>query len=301
MAQHPSYLNLTPDQWADRLAAADRLLTSCTLCPRECRVDRAAGETGFCQGGAQARVASTGPHFGEEAPLVGTGGSGTIFLGGCNLGCLFCQNWDLSSRPAGEEVTPQQLAGIMLALQRRGCHNLNFVTPTHFLPQILHAVHAAIPLGLRLPIVYNCGGYESLEALRLLDGVVDIYLPDAKFLDPEVARRLCRAPDYPERMQAAIREMHRQVGPLQVDEQGLAWRGLLVRHLVMPERQSTTAEVMQFLASLDPDITVNVMDQYRPCYRAEEVPEMARRLTREEFQDALAAARAAGLRRLDRG
>ncbi len=311
----PSYLNLTPDQWADRLAAANRLLSPCALCPRECRVDRLAGETGFCHGGALARVASHGPHFGEEAPLVGHGGSGTIFLSGCNLGCIFCQNYDISHPVAGEtpalpakgaalrgeEVTAQRLAGLMVSLQQRGCHNLNLVTPTHFLPQILAAIHNAIPLGLRLPIVYNCGGYESVAALRLLDGVVDIYMPDAKFLDAAVARRLCQAPDYPERMQAAIREMHRQVGPLQVGPDGIARRGLLVRHLVMPEGQSTTPEVMRFLASLDPDTYVNVMDQYHPCYRAAEVPEIARRLTREEYTAALDAARRAGLRRLDRG
>lgn len=301
MAQYPSYLNLTAAEWAERLAAGRRLLTSCVLCPRSCRVDRTAGETGYCRGGALARVASSGPHFGEERPLVGAGGSGTIFFAGCNLGCLFCQNYDISHHDHGEEVTPQHLAGTMMALQRLGCHNINLVTPTHYLPQILEAIHEAIPLGLRLPIVYNCSGYESLEALRLLEGVVDIYMPDAKFLDAGVAERLCQAPDYPERMQEAIREMYRQVGPLQVDEHGLARRGLLVRHLVMPERQSSTEEVMQFLASLDPDIYVNLMDQYRPCFRAAEAPEIARRLTREEYQEAVAAARRAGLRRLDRG
>ncbi|MBU0607476.1 MAG: radical SAM protein [Armatimonadetes bacterium] len=301
MPEYHSCLNLTPDQWADRVAAANRLLSPCTLCPRECRVDRLAGETGFCHGGVRARVASTGPHFGEEAPLVGHGGSGTIFFSGCNLGCIFCQNYDISHHLAGNEVTPQRLAGLMVSLQQRGCHNINLVTPTHFLPQILQAIHNAIPLGLRLPIVYNCGGYESVAALRLLDGVVDIYMPDAKFLDAAVARRLCQAPDYPERMQAAIREMHRQVGPLQVRPDGIARRGLLVRHLVMPEGQSTTPAVMQFLASVDPDIYVNVMDQYHPCYRADEVPEIARRLTREEYAAALNAARRAGLRRLDRG
>jgi putative pyruvate formate lyase activating enzyme len=301
MAQYPSYLNLTPPQWSERLAAAQRLLSPCTLCPRECRVDRLQGEAGFCQGGVLARVASHGPHFGEERPLVGTGGSGTIFFSGCNLGCLFCQNYDISHHLKGEEVTPQHLAGLMLSLQRQGCHNLNLVTPTHFHPQILDAIHEAIPLGLRVPIVYNCGGYESLAALRLLDGIVDIYMPDAKFLDPEVARRLCQTPDYPQHMQAAITEMHRQVGPLQVNAEEIARRGLLVRHLVMPAGQSTTEAVMAFVASLDPDTYVNVMDQYHPCYRADEAPEIARRLTREEYQQALQAAHRAGLRRLDRG
>lgn len=299
MPPSSSYLTLTPDQWADRLAAAHRLLSPCTLCPRQCRVDRLQGEVGFCGGGALARVASAGPHFGEEAPLVGHGGSGTIFFSGCNLGCLFCQNHDISHERVGEEVTPQRLAGLMLALQQRDCHNLNLVTPTHFLPQILQAIHSAIPLGLGLPIVYNCGGYESREAVRLLAGVVDLYMPDAKFLDGAIAARLCQAPDYPEHMTAALREMYRQVGPLQVGPDGIARRGLLVRHLVMPAGQSTTPEVMRFLASVDPDMYVNVMAQYRPCYRAAEVPELARRPTREELAAALDAARAAGLRRLD--
>lgn len=300
MPEHPCYLNLAPADWARRLAEADRMLETCVLCPRGCLAARTEGETGFCRGGARARVASHGPHFGEERPLVGHGGSGTIFFSGCNLGCLFCQNYDISHRLAGEEVTTQQLAGIMVSLQQRGCHNLNLVTPTHFLPQILHALHEAVPCGLRVPIVYNCGGYESVEALRLLDGVVDIYMPDAKFLDAGIAQRLCGAPDYPERMQAAVREMHRQVGPLQVGADGIARRGLLVRHLVMPGGQATTPEVMQFLASVDPDIVVNVMDQYRPCYRAAEAPEIGRRLTREEYTAAVQAARRAGLRRLDR-
>jgi len=300
MPEHPSYLNLTPQHWADRLADARRMLETCVLCPRGCLAARTEGETGFCQVGALARVASYGPHFGEEAPLVGHGGSGTIFFGGCNLGCLFCQNHSISRGPHGEEMTAPRLAGIMFNLQQQGCHNLNLVTPTHVMPQILAALHAAIPLGLRLPIVYNCGGYETVEALRLLDGVVDMYMPDAKFLDAGVAGRLCQAPDYPERMQAAIREMYRQVGPLQVEPDGIARRGLLVRHLVMPEGQSTTPAVMQFLASVDSDIYVNLMDQYRPCYRAGEVPEIARPLTHEEYREAVQAARAAGLRRLDR-
>lgn len=275
------------------------MLSPCVLCPRACRVERVRGQVGFCKGGALARVASYGAHFGEEGPLVGHGGSGTIFFSGCNLGCLFCQNADISQQAVGEEVSAGRLAEIMVSLQRLGCHNINLVTPTHYLPQIIEAIEEAIPLGLRLPIVYNCGGYERVEALRLLEGIVDTYMPDAKFLDSEVARRLCLAPDYPERMKESIREMYRQVGPLEVDEQGIARRGLLVRHLVMPGRQSTSREVMEFLASLDPDIYVNVMAQYRPCHRAHEAPEIARRITAEEYNEAVQAAREAGLRRLD--
>ncbi len=300
MAAYPSYLNLTAEEWQQRLEAAQGLLAACTLCPRQCRVNRLAGEKGFCQGGALARVASYGPHFGEERPLVGVGGSGTIFFSGCNLGCLFCQNYDISHNIlAGQELAPERLAYIMLLLQQRGCHNINFVTPTHFMPQIMQAIRAAIPLGLRLPIVYNCGGYESVEALRLLEGIVDIYMPDAKFIDSQIAQRLCQAPDYPERMKEAVREMYRQTGPLEIDERGLARRGLLVRHLVMPHDFSTTQPVMEFIAALDPEIYVNVMAQYRPCYRAFEVSEIARRITHQEYEAAVRAARKAGLHRLD--
>ncbi|MEN6643771.1 MAG: radical SAM protein [Armatimonadia bacterium] len=301
MAAYPSYLNFSREDLAARVAAARDLLSPCRLCPRECRVQRLRSQTGYCHAGALARVASYGPHFGEERPLVGCGGSGTIFFSHCNLLCVFCQNYDLSHGAEGEDVGPTTLAGIMLSLQQKGCHNINLVTPTHYQPQILEALAEAIPLGLRLPIVYNCGGYESLEALRLLDGIVDLYMPDVKFLAPEPGQRYCAAPDYGDRAREAIREMYRQVGPLVLDDQGLAHRGLLVRHLVLPERQGDTAEVMQFIASLDPEIYVNVMAQYRPCYRAAEYPPLDRRPSRAELAEALQAARQAGLRRLDQG
>ncbi|UCF94107.1 MAG: radical SAM protein, partial [Desulfobacterales bacterium] len=219
---------------AAQAKAAYKILKSCTLCPRKCKVDRLSGETGICRTGKYASVASYNPHFGEEAPLVGTSGSGTIFFAHCNLMCLFCQNFEISHEGCGQEVSTSVLAGLMLALQRQGCHNINFVTPTHVVPQILAAVEAAVPEGLAVPLVYNTGGYDLPHTLRLLEGVVDIYMPDFKFWDPEIALKACNARDYPEVAQQALIEMHRQVGDLVVDEKGIAQRGLLIRHLVLP-------------------------------------------------------------------
>ncbi len=282
-----------------RADAAMDLLRECTICPRECRADRTAGADCFCGGGEQALICSAAPHFGEERPLVGSGGSGTIFFAGCNLGCVFCQNYEISHGREGREVTATELANIMVGLQERGCHNINFVSPSHFVPQILDALGPAIEDGLTVPLVYNTGGYDSLKTLRLLDGIVDIYMPDAKYADPEVAKRLSGAEDYPEVMRAAITEMHRQVGDLEIDENGIARRGLLARHLVMPEGLAGTQQIMQFLASLSEDTYVNVMAQYRPCYRANEFPEISRRITREDYREAVQAALDAGLHRLD--
>ncbi|MGC9319355.1 MAG: radical SAM protein [Armatimonadota bacterium] len=299
-ADWPAYLSLHESGELQRRAETAReLLGDCTICPRECHVDRLHGVTGYCGVGRQALFSSAAPHFGEERPLVGAGGSGTIFFAGCSLGCVFCQNYEISHDRRGQEVSSDELANIMIGLQRRGCHNINFVTPTHVVPQILEALGRAIDQGLSLPLVYNCGGYESLSTLRLLDGVVDIYMPDAKYADPEVAERFSGAPDYPRVMRAALAEMHRQVGDLEIDEDGLACRGLLVRHLVLPEGLAGTAEIMQFLASLSEDTYVNVMAQYRPCYRAGEFPPLTRHITREEYREAVQAAYDAGLRRLD--
>ncbi len=295
-----SYLALADSgRLQGRVEAALDLLAPCTACPRQCRVDRLADQQGSCQTGRLATVASYAPHFGEERPLVGTSGSGTIFLAGCNLGCVFCQNYDISHLAHGREVTADQLAAMMVKLQNIGCHNINFVTPTHVVPQILEALPAAIAAGLTVPLVYNCGGYESLEMLRLLEGVFDIYMPDAKYADGDVAARFSNASDYPDRMRAALREMHRQVGDLQMDERGLAVRGLLVRHLVLPEDLAGTTRIMQFIASLSKQTYVNVMDQYRPAYRADEYPSLGRTLTGPEYRDAVQAARHAGLTRLD--
>ncbi|MCS7303783.1 MAG: radical SAM protein [Thermoguttaceae bacterium] len=251
----------------------------------------------FCRTGRRALVSSFFPHHGEEPCLRGWGGSGTIFFTHCNLRCVFCQNWDISWQGEGQPVQADQLARMMLWLQRAGCHNINFVTPSHVVPQILEALVLAAEGGLRLPLVYNTGGYDLVETLRLLDGVIDIYMPDVKFLDPQLAHRWTAAPDYPEVVRAAVREMYRQVGDLEIDEQGLARRGLLVRHLVMPGASEDTEQVMRFLAEeISPNTFVNVMAQYHPEGRAWHYPELARRIRPEEYRQAVAAARRYGLR-----
>jgi len=289
------------DLLSDRARRATALLRACTLCPRECGVNRLEDERGFCRIGARAVVASAGPHFGEESVLVGTHGSGTIFFAGCNLGCLFCQNYDISHLAAGEEVSEKDLLRQMLALQALGCHNINLVTPTHVVPQILQALALARREGMDLPVVYNCGGYESVATLRLLQGIVDIYMPDVKYGDNEAAGRYSGADDYFQRAGEALIEMHRQVGDLVVDSNGLARRGLLIRHLVLPGGQAGTERVMRFIAEeLSTDSYVNIMAQYHPEYRAAEYPELSRRITAQEYREAVEAARRSGLRRLDR-
>lgn len=284
-----------------KVAAAQDILSQCTLCPHNCLVDRHHGELGVCRTGDQPVVSSYGPHFGEEDPLVGRNGSGTIFFTHCNLFCIFCQNWEISHGGQGEEISARDLAAIMIHLQQRGCHNINFVTPSHQAAQILEALPIAIEDGLNVPLVYNTGGYDAVDTLKLLDGVVDIYMPDFKFWDPEVAGQLCAAKDYPERAREALKEMHRQVGDLVLDENGVAQRGLLVRHLVLPDNLAGTKEVMKFLAEeLSPNTYVNVMAQYRPCGRAFDHPSLGRLPTQAEQTEAQEAARQAGLTRLDR-
>lgn len=296
----PSYLELhRTGELRRRSEAAQKLLTRCRLCPRECGSRRLEGEAGVCGAGSLATVSSYGPHFGEEAPLVGFGGSGTIFLAHCNLRCVFCQNFEISQRGDGRTVTPQELAQVLRDLQRQCCHNINFVTPTHQVPHILQALLLAADGGLRLPLVYNSGGYESLETLRLLDGIIDIYMPDFKYGDAAIAKRYSGVEDYPEVARAALREMHRQVGDLALDERGIATRGVLVRHLVLPNGLAGTAEVVRFLADLSKDTYVNIMNQYHPRYRGYEEPLLNRRITREEFDEALGLTRDAGLHRLD--
>ena len=302
-ASGPAYLTALADGTLQRRAESARLLLSdCTLCPRRCRVDRTSGETGFCRSGATARVAAFNAHFGEEAPLVGSRGSGTVFFRGCNLLCNFCQNYAISHHGEGTDVTPETLADIMLQLQAAGCHNINLVTPSHVVPQILSALVVGAGDGLRLPIVYNTGGYDTVDTLRLLDGIVDIYMPDFKFWNPSIARKTCQAPDYPAVARRAVAEMHRQVGDLVTDEtSGLAARGLLVRHLVLPDGLAGTAAVMAFLATtISPDTYVNIMDQYRPCGRAGEVDSLAAPLSTRQYHQAVREARAAGITRLDR-
>ena len=280
----------------DRVQQALALMESCALCPRHCGVNRLRGETGFCGIGARPVVASAGPHFGEEPPLVGQGGSGTIFFSGCNLGCVFCQNYDISHLRSGSEVTVERLVRLMLQLESGGCHNVNFVTPTHVMPHVLAAVHQARKEGLTAPIVYNCGGYEALDALKLLDGAVEIYMPDAKYASGEAAAKYSKAPDYPEVMKAALREMHRQVGDLEIVD-GVARRGLLVRHLVMPNNVSGSREIIDFIADeISPNTYVNVMGQYRPVFQAKGDPQIGRCPTEDEFTDAYGYAEQRGLR-----
>lgn len=276
------------------------MLKDCTLCPRECHVDRTAGERGYCRTGELPFVSSWGPHFGEERPLVGRHGSGTVFFGNCNLGCIFCQNYSISHLGEGSEISHEELAGIMVSLQESGCHNINLVTPTHQVAAIAKAFALARGMGLRLPMLYNCGGYESLETLKILEGVIDIYMPDFKYADNACAARYSGAPDYPERAKAAMREMHRQVGDLVLDGRGIAVKGLLVRHLVLPSGIAGTDEFARFIAEeISKDTYVNIMDQYHPCYKAFDHPPLDRRLTEKEYSDAVACAMKAGIRRID--
>jgi putative pyruvate formate lyase activating enzyme len=279
-------------------ASALREADGCRLCPRECGVHHEDGEEGVCGVGTSAVISSVAPHFGEESCLVGTGGSGTIFFAGCNLHCVFCQNYEISSAPhLWKEVGPQELAAQMLSLQTRRVMNLNFVTPSHLVPEILFALDLAIEAGLTLPIVFNTGGYDRVETLRLLEGIVSIYMPDLKYADGSVAERYSNAPDYPEVAKAAIREMHRQVGDLELDHRGVAVRGLLVRHLVLPGDLAGTAEVVRFLAEeISPDTVINVMDQYHPEFKARAIPELNRRISVQEYSEARSLAKDAGLR-----
>ncbi len=298
----PAYLALhRSGALAARAAEAVARLASCDLCARRCRADRVSRTLGaVCRTGRHAVVSSFFAHHGEERCLSGTRGSGTIFFAFCNLQCAYCQNWDLSWKGDGDAVTGEELAGMMLDLQRQGCHNVNLVSPSHVVPQILEAVAIAAARGLRLPLVFNTGGYDAEEGLRLVDGVVDVYLADLKYGDSADAVRYSRAPGYFEAAGAALREMHRQVGDLVVGPDGIARRGLLVRHLVLPDGRAGTAAAMRFLAEeISPRTYVNLMDQYRPCYRASDHPELDRRPTAAELRAAADAARRAGITRLD--
>jgi len=284
----------------EKIAQAHEILEACVLCPRACGVDRLSGELGICQTGEHAIVSSYNPHFGEESPLVGNHGSGTIFFARCNLLCLFCQNYEISHGGEGVPFSSEEFAKTMLLLQERGCHNINFVTPSHVVPQILAALDKAIALGLRVPLVYNTGGYDRPETLRILEGLFDIYMPDFKFWDSKVAEEFSDAPDYPEVAQEALKEMHCQVGDLVMNEQGIAQRGLLIRHLVLPQGLAGTREFMRFLAKeISPNSYVNIMAQYRPCGRASEVKALRRSITDEEYQEAIQVAHEEGITRLD--
>jgi len=299
MAFIPSYVRLFEEgELSQRIKFLKELLKECQLCPRECQVNRLKGEVGYCGAGSELMVSSTFPHFGEESPLVGFHGSGTLFLTYCNLRCVFCQNYDISHLGKGEHSPPSDLARAMLRLQEIGCHNINFVTPTHFAPQIVASLPEAIENGLRLPIVYNCSGYESIEVIQLLEDVVDIYMPDAKYMDEKFSRRFSNAPDYPEVIKKVLKEMHRQVGDLVTNSMGIAERGLLIRHLVMPGGVASSEAVLKFIAEeISVHSYVNIMDQYRPEYRAYEYSEIDRRITHKEYLEAIQIAKGLHLHR----
>lgn len=296
--QQPLYLETEPEEIDKRILKLRRVWENCTLCPRFCKINRAHNEKGTCRAGNRLFLASFGPHYGEESVLTGSRGSGTIFFMHCNLECVFCQNWSISRAvEKGEETSTEELADIMLQLQKQGCHNINLVTPTPYLPLIVEALGKALPRGLKLPLVYNCGGYENPETLQLLQGLVDIYMPDAKYFNLEIAQKYSGVQDYPHYLKEALKEMHRQVGDLKLDQRGLAYRGLLIRHLVLPHELAGTEELADFLAKeVSMKTALNVMDQYYPAYRAREYPELNRRTTREEFLKAADAAQKRGLR-----
>jgi len=297
--QQPAYLTLYGDgKLQERIDQLYSYLKNCELCPRRCHVNRLNGEIGYCQAGADIMVSSAFPHYGEEAPLVGSRGSGTIFLSHCNLRCIFCQNYEISHLGSGEPITIEHLAKLMLFLQDKGCHNINFVTPTHFIPQIIAALPIAINLDLNLPLVYNCGGYESLEVVRLLDGIIDIYMPDAKFVDEAYAVEYMNAPDYFNNLQHVLREMYRQVGDLKIDERGIAYRGMIIRHLILPQGIAGTEKMMQFIADeLSKNAYMNVMSQYHPCFEAVYDKILNRSITSSEFHQAIHLAKKVGLHR----
>ncbi|MGI6096496.1 MAG: radical SAM protein [Dethiobacteria bacterium] len=309
--QHPVYLSLSEEQWEEKLQRSRELASPCILCGRRCHAPRfklsisentrsdAQPAKGICETQDKAAVSSVEPHFGEEPPLVRHKGSGTIFFAGCNLKCIYCQNYDLAHHYRGKEVNDEELGQLMLQVQELGCHNVNLVSPTHVVPNIIAAVRLATRQGLRIPLVYNTGGYDSLETIKVLEGVVDIYMPDMKYGDPEPAKNFSGADDYPEINFAAVKEMHRQVGDLVIGENNVAVRGLLVRHLVLPGGVAGTKKVMEFLANnVSRDTYVNIMAQYRPCYKAVGHPQLGRRIKDAEYLQALEIAAETGLRRI---
>jgi len=294
---YPSYLNILEKELERRIGKLFKILENCEVCPRKCHANRLKDEKGYCQLGFLPKVSDFHPHFGEESCLVGSGGSGTIFLTSCNLSCVYCQNFDISQLRIGEEVSFEKLAEMMIKLQETGCHNINFVTPTPQVPQILKSLPIAIKKGLRIPLVYNTSSYDSIKVLKILDGVFDIYLPDARYGDSKIAQKYSNAPNYFKIMKEAIKEMHRQVGDLITNEKGIAIKGVLVRHLVLPNNLAGSEKIFKFLANeISKNTTTNIMDQYYPCYKAFEFSELSRRITMEEYEEALNLAKKYGLR-----
>ena len=297
----PAYRKtLQTGELEEKSTALVGLLSSCVICPRKCGVDRIAGEVGICGVGERVWVSSYGPHHGEEDPLSGVNGSGTIFFSGCNLNCLYCQNADISQKLTGMEISTRELANLMLELQGMGCHNINLVSPTHVVPQIAEAIYLAAVDGLTLPVVYNSGGYDSLQTLQYLNGIIDIYMPDMKYSDEKVGRDFSDIPSYPAVNQAAVLEMHRQVGNLKISGDGVAERGLLIRHLVLPNGLAGSKQVLRFIAEkISVDTYLNIMDQYRPAYQAYRKIDINRRITRAEYMDIIHYAESLGMTRLD--
>lgn len=297
----PLYLELSEKDFDEKIEILFEKLRSCNICPRKCKVDRIKGELGYCKTKNLPWVSSYGPHFGEESVLVGYNGSGTIFFTSCNMSCIFCQNYEISHLRVGEEISYQDLAKIMIRLQDMGCHNINLVSPTHQIPQIVTSLKIARDIGLRIPIVYNTNGYDSVETLKILEGIIDIYMPDAKYSNDAVAIELSNAPNYFEIMKEAIKEMQRQVGDLVVDNYGIAMRGLIVRHLVLPDNLAGSAEIFRFLSEeVSKNVFLNIMDQYRPCFKAMAHPKLSRRIIREEYETTIKLAKSFGLSRLYR-
>lgn len=294
----PSYLEMYESgELNERVERLYRILESCELCPRRCRVNRLEGKKGYCRSGKHLVISSYCPHFGEEPEITGRNGSGTVFLTNCNLLCTYCQNYEISHLGYGEEASTIKAAEIMLNLQNMRCHNINLVTPTQFAPQLVKAIIIAAERGLKIPIFWNCGGYENIETVKLLEGIVDIYKPDIKYSDSEPARKYSDAPDYFERCKEAVREMYRQVGDLKVDPKGIAYKGLLIRHLVLPNNLAGSEKVLEFIAEISKECYVNIMDQYRPCGKAYEHKELSRKPTSIEYFEAVDYARELGLHR----
>ncbi|MBN1413518.1 MAG: radical SAM protein [Bacteroidales bacterium] len=291
MKRKPGYIRLYNDgELQDRIHSLEAICRKCTLCPHRCEIDRTQCADGFCASTIQPVIASAAPHFGEEPPLVGRYGSGTIFFSSCTLRCIYCQNYTISHLREGSAITVEQLAGIMLSLQANGCHNINFVTPTHMVLPMVKALVIAIERGLSVPLVYNSSGYDSVETLRLLDGIIDIYMPDMKYHNEKTAYNLSRINNYPQIARLAVKEMHRQVGDLELDEQGIATQGLIVRHLILPGHTDESKRIIDFIAELSQHTYLNLMDQYRPDFKAFEVPAISRRITQSEYDDIIAYA-----------
>ncbi len=296
---YPSYLNLSKNNLNQKIERLFRILGSCEICPRKCHVNRLKGEKGYCQLGFLPQVSAYHPHFGEERPLVGRFGSGTIFFTSCNLSCVYCQNYEISQLRIGEEISQEGLAEMMLNLQNRGCHNINLVTPTPQVPQIVKSLSMAMEKGLKIPLVYNTSSYDSISVLRLLNGIIDIYMPDARYSNDEIALKYSKAPRYFEIMKKAIKEMQRQVGDLILDENGIAIKGLIIRHLILPNGLAGSEKIFHFLVKdISANTFLNIMEQYYPCYQAFQYPELSRRITNEEYQETIKLAKKVGLKRL---